>query len=203
MPSIRCASFLNQKGYFMPKTKPINSLIKSKEGVINISETLFQKRKLFLYDEIHVDSVEALVKEIMLLESVSNDPIELYVSSPGGSVNDGFALIDVIRKSKCKIITIAQGCVASMGSLVFISGHERKFYKHSILMFHDMFGGVVDYSQKMKSRAAFMEKEWVMIENHIKEYAKLSEQDLLEMRSGELWLLAEDALAKGCTDQII
>lgn len=188
----------------MTKAKnPTVNLIKNKEGVINVTETLFQQRKIFLYDAVTEDSVEDLIQDIMILESISNDPIEFYINSPGGLVDEGFALIDVMRKSKCKIITIAQGSVASMGTLIFIAGHVRKCYKHTVLMYHDLFAGIADYSQKMKSRMDFYDKEWKMIEAHVKQYTKLTDKDCEEMRSGELWIFADEAKEKGCVDEII
>jgi ATP-dependent protease ClpP protease subunit len=70
-------------------------------------------------------------------------------------------------------------------------------------MFHDMFAGVADYSQKMKSRMDFYEKEWGMIQNHVKQYTKLTDKDCEAMRSGEMWLFPTEALEKGCVDEII
>ena len=185
-----------------PQAKALG-VIKNKEGVINIDETLFQKRNLFLYSVVGNDICGALICQLMLLDSLSHDPIYLYINSPGGSVDDGFALIDVMKTIKSPVITVAQGVVASMAALIFIAGKKRHFHRHSVLMFHDMAGGVSDYSAKMEARMEFMKKEWDAIKNHVNEYTKLSDSECEKMRSGELWLFAEDAKAKGCADEII
>lgn len=187
----------------MKKTPNRSIIIKNKEGVINIEETLFQNRKLYLNDTVSPDMIDQLIKQILILDSINNDPIHLYISSPGGNVDDGFALIDVMKQCKSKIITYAQGSVASMATLIFISGKERVCYKHSIFMFHDMFAGGADYSAKLKSRMEFFDKEYKVLENHILENTKLTPEDCQAMRNGELWLFAEEAKAKKVTDTIL
>jgi len=179
------------------------NLIKSKEGVINLHETLFQRRTLFLTDVVEPGLIEELIKQLLILDSLNNDPIYLYVSSPGGDVSEGFTLIDVIKNLKSKVITVATGTVASMATLIFISGKERVCYKHSIFMFHDMFAGGADYSAKLKARMEFYDKEYKVLEKHIIEHTKLTPQDCETMRSGELWLFAEEAKAKGLVDTIL
>jgi ATP-dependent Clp protease protease subunit len=144
-----------------------------------------------------------LIKQLIILDSINNDPIHLFINSPGGNVDDGFALIDIMKQCKSKIVTYAQGCVASMATLIFISGNERVCYKHSIFMFHDMFAGGADYSAKLKSRMEFFDKEYKVLENHILENTKLTPEDCQAMRNGELWLFADEAKAKKVTDTIL
>lgn len=182
---------------------PKHIILNKVHGLIDSHETLFRQRKLFLFNQIGQVSVEELILDLLTLDAINHDPITLYINSPGGAVDDGFALIDTMTTLKSKVITVAIGCVASMGTLVFIAGKERHCYENSIFMWHDMFAGVVDYSAKMKSRVDFLEREWNMIENHIKKYTKLSKDELNTMRSGELWLFAQEALKKGCVDKIL
>jgi ATP-dependent protease ClpP protease subunit len=70
-------------------------------------------------------------------------------------------------------------------------------------MFHDMYSGVVDYSEKMEARVDFQKKEWKALRDLIKNNSKLTEQELDYMRHGELWLFAAEAKAKGIVDTII
>ena len=185
------------------KINKLSGIIKTKEGVINYDETLFQQRKLFLYDIVSGLMVEELSKQLLVLESINHNPIELYINSPGGSVDDGFAFIDLIKNSKCKIITIAQGCVASMATLIFITGKHRKSYKSSSLMLHDMASGMSDYSAKMEARMDFQKKQWKQLSDYIRDNTKLTDKDIEYMRSGELWFTATEAKEKGLVDEII
>lgn len=179
------------------------ALIRNKEGVINVDETLFQQRQVFLHSQVSESMCDILISQLLLLDKINNDPIYLYVNSPGGYVSWGFALIDVMKSLKSKVITIGSGCIASMGTVIFISGKERRCYKNTTFMFHDMFSGVVDYSQKMKARVDFQEKEWEQLARHVKEHTKLTQKELEFMRTGELWLFSEEAKSKGVVDIII
>lgn len=186
----------------MAQSKALKT-IKTKEGIINITETLFQRRKLFLYDAVTPDSVSDLTQCIMMLDSVNHDPIELYINSPGGSIDDGFALIDLMRNVKSPIHTIAQGTVASMATLIFLAGNKRYAYNHSVLMLHDLFSGMADYGGKMKDRMGFLENVWLAIQTHIKTYTKLTDAEIEHSRNGELWILAPEAKVKGLVDEIL
>lgn len=182
---------------------PKSPIIYTKDGKTDIDETLFRDRQIFLYEEVCGGSCADLIVQIKILNKINSKPIYLHVSSPGGGVAWGFALIDAIKASKAPVITIASGMVASMGSLIFIAGKERHCHKSATFMFHDMFSGVVDYAAKMEARMEFQKKEWLLLVDFIRKHTKLSEKELADMRSGELWLFSDEAVKKGVADKII
>lgn len=184
-------------------TRKKSVIIKDKSGVINTEETLFQQRKIFLYSQVDDFASSELITQMFTLDIINHEPIHLYLNSPGGSVDNGFAIIDTMNTIKSPVYVYAQGCIASMAALIFIAGKKRFCYKNTTIMFHDMFAGAVDYSQKLKARMEFYEKEWDMIVDHIKKYTELDQNDISAMRSGELWLFAEGALNKKCVDVIL
>lgn len=186
----------------MPTPKKFN-LIKTKEGNINIDETLFQQRNLFLHSSVTDAQCDMLIAELLILDKMSQEPIYLHVNSPGGYVSWGFALIDVMNSIKSKVITVGSGCIASMGTVIFISAKERTCHKNTEFMLHDIYAGVSDYGAKMEARVDFQKKSWLLMVDHIRKHTKLSEKELEYMRSGELWLSATDAKAKGLVDKII
>lgn len=65
-------------------------------------------------------------------------PIELYISSYGGSVYDGFALMGAMTTSKIPVHTIVTGKAMSMGFMIAISGHRRFAHKFSSFMYHQI-----------------------------------------------------------------
>lgn len=186
----------------MSTPKKVN-VIKNKEGIINVDETLFQQRNLFLHSQVSEGMCDMLISELLLLDSINHNPINLHVNSPGGYVSWGFALIDVMNSLKSKVITVGSGCIASMGTVIFISAKERTCHKNTTFMLHDIYAGVVDYGAKMEARIDFQKKEWVLMVDHIRKHTKLSEKELEYMRSGELWLSATEAKTKGLVDIII
>lgn len=171
---------------------------------IKIEDRLLQSRKLFLCSEVKAENIEKLVKQLFILDEINHKPIYLYINSPGGSVSDGFSLINTIKLLKSPVITIINGEACSMGGLISIIGKTRYITKNSFWMGHDMRGGIWgDYSGKVEHRADFIKKCWKMIENHLREYTNLSNKDLEQLRNGELWLTPEECLEKGIVDKIL
>lgn len=181
----------------MAKKKKTNAELK-------IEDILLKSRNLFLYEGVKDKSVLKLIKEIKALDSLNKKPIYLWINSGGGSVASGFALINIMRSVKSKIITIINAEVASMGTQISINGDERWITKNGCAMLHDMAGGIWgDYSLKVKDRAVFIEKYYQLIEDNTRANTKLTEKEILKARTGELWLFAKDCLKKGLVDKII
>jgi len=171
---------------------------------IKIDDILLRDRNIFLYEGVEDESVLKLIKEIKALDSINHKPIYFWINSGGGSVSAGFALINVMRSVKSKIITIINSEVASMGSQISINGDKRWIVSNGVAMFHDMSGGIHgDYSLKVKDRAIFIEKYYQLLENNTRSRTKLTEREIKKARTGELWLFAKECLEKGIVDKII
>src|SRR6478752_4915211 len=93
-------------------------------------------RTIYLFDGINKSSVKMVVEHIMKVNQYDEDrdkkekdykrfPIDLIINSNGGSVYDGFGLINVIENSKTPIHTYVYGLAASMSLLIAVSGHKR------------------------------------------------------------------------------
>ena len=95
-------------------------------------------RKLFINDEIDGVVIDTIVYQIMRFNAQDKGksiedrlPIKLYINSIGGSVPDGYGLIDAILTSKTPVYTINQAMCASMGFLIFIAGDKRYTMPHA------------------------------------------------------------------------
>ena len=107
------------------------------------------ERILFLSDDIDNESVGSITWNILRLiksddekdkkeKDYRREPIKLYINSYGGSVYDMWGLIDVILNSKTPIYTYCTGYAMSAAFKIFLAGHKRYCYKHSIFMYHQM-----------------------------------------------------------------
>ena len=81
-----------------------------------------------------------IMQDLLAMNRISDAPITLYIDSPGGDVDTGMALYDVIKYSRAPVTTIAVS-VASMATLVAAAGHRRLTFPHSRLMLHLPSGG--------------------------------------------------------------
>lgn len=123
--------------------------------------------EIYLLDEIYQSTVSAVIKQINEI-NINNDkkekefiadgnvfnrkPIELYVSSYGGSVYDGLGLIGVIQSSKTPVNVIATGKVMSMGFLITCAAHKAFAYPHTTFMYHALSSWAAGQLQDLKEQ---------------------------------------------------
>ena len=170
-----------------------------------IADALFQRREVQIVGSIDADMVNSLIAQIRFL--AQEDPkkeIAFFINSPGGSVPDGMALLDVMQAVSCPIRTVCVGTAASMASLLFVCGDTRDMLEHSRLMIHDpLMQGVSGSALKIETLTKNLLKSREAIG---KIYAKVSGKPLEEiyaMTCEDTWLDAQTALDIGFADRII
>ena len=186
-----------------PRRRKKSRRKKKRVSDIKIDQILLRRRQVFLFDEVKEETIRNLVKEIIALDNINSDPIMLYINSPGGSVDDGFALIDVIRGIQSPVITIIIGSACSMAGVISIAGDKRLMSEHSIWMAHDMKAGIRGKTKDILDTAEFFKKEQKKLFSFIRKNTKLSEAEIQNAISGALWLYPKECLKKGIIDAII
>lgn len=107
------------------------------------------KEHFFLADNIDNESAGKLMWDILYLIReddeqdkkilcYNREPIKLYINSYGGSVDDMWGLIDIILASKTPIYTYCLGYAQSAAFNIFLAGHKRFCFEHSVFMYHQM-----------------------------------------------------------------
>lgn len=120
--------------------------LRSREGIKNsdIYSMLLSERIIFITGEINDELASVVVSQILYLQAVnSKEQITIYINSPGGEVNAGLAIYDVMKASSCPISTIGIGICASMGAVLLSSGTKglRYAYENCEIMIHQPLGG--------------------------------------------------------------
>lgn len=125
------------------------------ERVYDIYSRLLKDRIIILSGEITDDVSNAVVAELLYLDSVNNNDISIYINSPGGSVTAGMAIYDTMNFIKSDVSTICVGMAASMGAFLLSSGTNGKRYslKNSEIMIHQPLGGVQGQATEIKIAA--------------------------------------------------
>ena len=117
---------------------------------------VFKKRQLFLFDEIESCLAEEIVEKLWALDHQNHNPITLFINSPGGSVSDGFAIIDTMLGIASPVITVITGEACSMAGLISVAGNKRFITENSYWMGHSMTGGSYDYIAKASARMEYL-----------------------------------------------
>jgi len=110
----------------------------------DIFSRLLKDRIIFLGTEINDDVANAIIAQMLFLESDDPDKeITLYINSPGGSITAGMAIYDTMQFVSCDVATYCIGQAASMGSLLLTAGEAGMRYAlpNARIMLHQPSGG--------------------------------------------------------------
>lgn len=171
----------------------------------SVHDALFQHREIQCIGSVDADMVNSLIAQIRYLAAEDPDgEITMFINSPGGSVPDGMALLDVMAAVPCPIRTVCVGTAASMASLLFVCGDTRDMLEHSHLMIHDpLVQNLSGSALKIDVASKNLLKTREIIG---KIYAKVSNKTLDEIYSitcEDTMLDAQAALDMGFADRII
>ena len=165
---------------------------------------LNMKRYILLFDEINNVSADTVCSKLRAMNFLDDKmPIVLEINSPGGEVAYGFSIIDTIKDIKAPVYTVVSGSVCSMAAMISIVGTKRLMTKNAVWMQHSSSDLVGDYLTHIKDRTNFLIKMEQKMDKIIKTRTKLNKTQMNQIKNGELWLFAEDALKYGIVDKII
>lgn len=170
-----------------------------------------EERRLYINDIIDSEVVDTIVYHIMRynredksLDIQERKPIILYINSNGGSVSDGYAVIDAIVNSITPVYTVNQGYCYSMGFLIFLAGHKRFCMPSATFLMHDGSTMAWDSTAKMKDRMDFETKQ---VEEYTKKYimsrTSIDEKLYDEKYRVEWYFYPTEAKKNGVLDYIV
>ena len=87
----------------------------------SLNDRLLKNRIVMISGEINKDRADEFARQMLVLDSESSDPIYVYINSPGGDVDSGFAIYDMIRFVNSPVTVVGMGLVASAAALIFLS----------------------------------------------------------------------------------
>lgn len=181
---------------------------KTREGErsYDIYSRLLKDRIIFLGEEVTDTSANAVVAQMLYLESV--DPkadIYLYINSPGGSVTAGLAIYDTMQYIKCDVSTICIGMAASMGAFLLAGGTKgkRRILPNAEVMIHQPSGGTQGMASDMLIAADHIKRTKERLNRIL---ASNTGQDIAVIEKDtdrDNWMPAEEALSYGIVDEIV
>jgi|10_taG_2_1085330.scaffolds.fasta_scaffold02458_3 ATP-dependent Clp protease protease subunit len=176
----------------------------------NLMEAQKEPRVVGVFGDIDEERSSNTCAALITFHKMSDQPIEIFISTNGGSADDMYAIVDTIRYLKsqdCEVHIMGIGKVMSAGVLILASGTKgnRKIGKNTRLMLHSLQGGTAGAFPNMKADIAMMQKMQNMYINSLAETTSLSYRELKKIvsRRTDTYLTAEDALEMGIVDEIL
>jgi len=174
------------------------------DKTMSLFNKLYEDRIILLHEAITPESMSVVTAQLMFLNAKDSTlPIHLYICSPGGSVTDGFAIIDAMNLIEAPVYTYAMGLVASMGALIFLCGSKRYMLPNSELMLHQPLGGVQGQATDIEITANRILKMKKKINQIIINHSKIAKNKIVQMIERDRYFDAEECIKKGLADEII
>lgn len=170
------------------------------------SDEMLGRRELELMTPVDAESCATVIRGLLYLQHQDPEaPVTLYINSPGGEVQNGLALYDVMRAVSCTIRTVCLGVAASMAALLFIAADEREVLPHSRIMIHDplISGGVGGSALSVKARADDLIRIRDITASVIARHSGMSLERVFELTASDTYFEAKEAVEAGLADRII
>lgn len=170
---------------------------------------------LYIYGDVEGDGYDWRNDEIIRSETSANafreelakypdvTQINLYINSYGGSVFEGTAIYNQLKRHSAHKTVYIDGFACSIASVIAMAGDEIVIPKNALMMVHNMWMGVYGNADELRKaaddldkineagRAAYLEKAG----------DKLTPEMIAELEDGETWLTAEECIGYGLADR--
>ena len=171
-----------------------------------VGKRLLARRRVMLVGPIDPNTATLLCSQLLVLDAEDpTEPVVIYINSPGGSVDDGFAIYDTMRTMRAEVVTVCLGLAASMAQFVLCAGTPGRRYAHrfSRVLMHQPHGQVEGTATDINIQAAqFAYLRSTMAELTAKHTGQTLERIVADA-DRDLWFTAEEALAYGMIDHVI
>ncbi|MCT7632998.1 ClpP family protease [Aliarcobacter butzleri] len=165
---------------------------------------MLEDRVIMLMTPVNNISMTSVISQLLYLNVKDNkSPIHLYISSPGGSVLDGYGIIDTMNLIEAPVYTYTIGLAASMGALIFLNGTNRYMLPHSELMLHQPLGGVSGQASDIEITANRIIKMKKDINEMIATRCNLDIEKVEKFIDRDRYFNATEAIEYGLADEII
>ena len=163
-------------------------------------------RNLFLNGEINADMANFFVAQLLYLEETPDDPVNIYINSPGGEVNAGLMIYDAIQGSRLEINMICTGLAASMAAVLLAGGQHGSRYilRHSKVMIHEplLANGVGGSATSIRKISESIIETRELVNGILAEHSGKTLEEINEATSFDNYMSAEEAIAFGLCDRI-
>lgn len=178
---------------------------KKEEGGSDFSEKMMETRTIILSGEVDKDLAEKVVTQLLLLEDAGDDPIKVFIDTPGGDVDAGFAIFDMMRFVKPDVYTIGMGLVASAGALVLLAApkEHRLAFPNSHYLIHQPLSGIRGVATEIEIHAKELEKLRVKLNQLISEETGQKIERVEKDTDRDYWMNAEESITYGLISKII
>jgi len=178
---------------------------KKQAAVDPMQSRMLKTRTILLSGEINKDLAEKTIRSLILLEDMGEEPIRIFIDSPGGDADAGYAVFDMIRFVKPPVLTIGMGLVASAAAIIQLaSPRERRLgLPNSHYLIHQPLSGIRGVATDIEIHARELDKLRAKINRLISEETGVPPGQVEKDTDRDYWMNAEEAAKYGLISRVI
>jgi len=170
-----------------------------------LATRMLKTRTILISGEINKELAEKTIRQLLLLEEMSEEPIRIFIDSPGGDADAGFAIFDMIRFVKPQVWTIGMGLVASAAAIIQLAApRERRVgLPNSHYLIHQPLSGIRGVATDIEIHAKELEKLHEKINQLIAEETGTPASQVEKDTDRDYWMNAAEAVNYGLISKVI
>ncbi len=165
----------------------------------------FKARYVLVFGSIDSEMARSACERLIALDQESQKPIRVLISSPGGHVESGDAIHDMIRFVRSPVTTVGSGWVASAGTHIFLAAPKarRVCLPNTRFMIHQPGGGVGGQVTDIAIQAKEIVRTRERIARVVAQETGKSLEQVLSDIERDFWMNASEAIEYGIVSRVI
>ena len=176
-----------------------------KTAVDLFSEDFSENRRIWITGQIDSETARETIVALEYLDRAGSGEITVMINSPGGSVSDGMAILDAMRRCRCDIVTVATGMAASMGAFLAACGGtpgKRFVTPHCEVMIHQPLGGIQGQATEIELAAQHILKIKRTLNTELARATGRSVEEIARDTDRDNFMDADEAVVYGLADGV-
>lgn len=170
-----------------------------------MDEKLFKSRSITIFGEINDRIARTVTERLLALASENDEPIHLYISSPGGHVESGDVVYDMIKFIKPEVKVIGTGWVASAATTIFLAADKQNRFAlpNTRFLIHQPSGGSLGVASDIAIQAKEIIKMRARINRLIAEETGQPLERVEKDTDRDYWMSVEEAIDYGIVSKVV
>jgi ATP-dependent Clp protease protease subunit len=166
---------------------------------------MLKTRTILLSGEIRKGLAEKTIRQLLLMEAMGDDPVRIFIDSPGGDADAGYAIFDMIRFIKPPVWTIGMGLVASAAAIIQLAApkERRVGLPNSHYLIHQPLSGIRGVATDIEIHAKELEKLREKINRLIADETGHPFNQVEKDTDRDYWMNSAEAVNYGLISKIV
>ena len=178
---------------------------KNTESTDFIDEKLFKSRTITIFGEINDKLAQAVTAKLLALAADNDDPITIYISSPGGHVESGDVIYDMIKFIEPEVKVIGTGWVASAATTIYLAADKENRFSlpNTRFLVHQPLGGARGDATDIAIQAEEIVKMRGRINQLVADETGQPLERVAKDTDRDYWMTVDEAIEYGIVNKIV